>query len=550
MMKLQIMTRRHRMTKKWMHRSLTFSFILVLLISTVIQDNHIYAQGKQLQVSGEILYLREGPGLSYSILETLEQGDELSYIEQNGDWIHVKANGKEGWVASWLTTTLETGNDTENKIIVSQVDHLNIRSEPALSAAVLGQLSTGQQATYKKQQDNWIEIEVNDITGWVSNEYVAINNFEKQTTNPDLSEQTMPVQASSKQDIQYFTIQVDAVIIRNEADLNAKQITTAKKGTSYKILQRQGNWLQIKLSKEKKGWVYSFYGTVSEGQNIPQGNDKTKSTNNAHTQFVTIIYNGTNLREQPTTDAEVVTRADAGQSFKIISFDNEWYEVQVKNKRSAYVASWVVTVTNKIGNQVQDSNLKTKETPRKKGTLNGVTIVVDAGHGGNDKGTTGARGTDEKDITLQTAAILASKLNAAGAEIIMTRESDEYIDLRKRVSVAHQHNADAFISIHYDATDDSSISGFTTYYMNSNQAALAQTVHAALSKKIQLRDRGAQPGNYLVLRENRQPSILIELGYLSNPSEEREVLKSQFREQATLGIYNGLLNYFDDQLAQ
>jgi N-acetylmuramoyl-L-alanine amidase len=68
-----------------------------------------------------------------------------------------------------------------------------------------------------------------------------------------------------------------------------------------------------------------------------------------------------------------------------------------------------------------------------------------------------------------------------------------------------------------------------------------------LAKKINLRDRGAQPGNYLILRENRQEAILIELGFLSNPSEERTLTTEKFREQASLGIYNGVVNYFDNQ---
>lgn len=144
--------------------------------------------------------------------------------------------------------------------------------------------------------------------------------------------------------------------------------------------------------------------------------------------------------------------------------------------------------------------------------------------------------------------LLTSKLRSAGADVILTRESDIYVDLRKRVSISHQNGADAFISIHYDATEDSSISGFTTYYTNSYQQELAEYVHNGLSEKVTIRDRGVQPGNYLVTRENKQPAILIELGYLSNPSEERIVTTDYYREQATLGIYQGILDYFDAQL--
>ncbi len=127
----------------------------------------------------------------------------------------------------------------------------------------------------------------------------------------------------------------------------------------------------------------------------------------------------------------------------------------------------------------------------------------------------------------------------------MTRESDEYVALRKRVSIGHQYEADAFISLHYDATDNSSISGFTTYYLNGNQKGLAESIHSGLASKIDLKDRGTQQGNYLVLRENRQKAVLIELGFLSNVSEERVITTEKFREQATLGIYQGILDYFE-----
>ena len=83
--------------------------------------------------------------------------------------------------------------------------------------------------------------------------------------------------------------------------------------------------------------------------------------------------------------------------------------------------------------------------------------------------------------------------------------------------------------------------------MNSNQKGLAEAIHDGLSSKLDLRDRGTQQGNYLVLRENRQKAVLIELGFLSNSSEERVITTAKFREQATLGIYQGILNYFNEQ---
>ena len=206
-------------------------------------------------------------------------------------------------------------------------------------------------------------------------------------------------------------------------------------------------------------------------------------------------------------------------------------------------AKWVVST----GTVAQvDTPTQPKTSSRSKGTLKGLTIVVDAGHGGNDRGTTGLQGTDEKVLTLMTAESLAAKLKAAGANVVMTRESDTYISLRKRASIGQQSNVDAFISLHYDANPDSSITGFTTYYTHSNQKAIAASVNEGLASAVTLRNRGAQPANFLVLRENKANSILIELGFLSNPTEERMLTTDVFREQATHGIYQGLLDYFNE----
>ena len=135
--------------------------------------------------------------------------------------------------------------------------------------------------------------------------------------------------------------------------------------------------------------------------------------------------------------------------------EDDWYKIALPNEQIAYVANWVVTM-----NTTADTSEEKPKESRKKGTLKGVTIVLDPGHGGNDHGTTGTRGTAEKDITTTTVELLKSKLRAAGADVVLTRESDVYVDLRKRVAISHQTNADAFISIHYDAIEDSSVTGY------------------------------------------------------------------------------------------
>lgn len=486
-------------------------------------------------VSGEILHLREGPGLSYPILETLDRGQKLKAIKKEGDWLHVQKGDTKGWVASWLVKEAnQTTQETSNKIVISQVNRLNLRAEPSLSAAVYTKLAIGAEAKFLQQQQDWIQIEYGDFIGWVAADYVVMNELSPKTES---TEQSTAPPIVNDIDPNTFTVTVDAVNVRKKPDLTAKKLGTAKKNEQYKVLNRQNNWVEIQFTDKQKGWIYSFYGTFTI-QAAESANDGASSLSN----YVTIIYNDTKLRESASTSSPVVERANAGQTYQIIGVEEDWYQIDIGEK-TAYVANWVVTT-----NEPKTENTVKKKIPRKKGTLKGVTIVLDPGHGGNDRGTTGVRGTAEKEINTLTADLLTSKLRAAGADVILTRESDTYVDLRKRVAISHQYAADAFISIHYDAIDDSSVSGFTTYYTNTYQQELAEYVHAGLAEKVTLRDRGARAGNYLVLRENRQPAILLELGYLSNAGEERAVTTDHYREQATLGIYQGILNYFDAQI--
>lgn len=504
---------------KIIHKMIIF-FISIALFIPVI---HAYAQENGVTVNVSSLKVRSGPGLTYDIIGSVKQNEKLMVIGKENDWLQIQYKDSSGWVASWYTTS-ET-IEMENKQIISKVNKLNVRTEPALSSAVIGQLQEGDQFTALKIEGDWIEIDYNDEKGWVFNDYV---NIVTQEVKNDLEPVT-----SSKEEL--FIISVDALNVRAKADLSSKKIGQVVKNQSFAILNKDHNWIQIELENGKKGWVYSFYGNFS--------NQVEPSNSSSPNETIKILYNGTNLRAENTTSSDVIARVDAGESFSVLEQIDDWYKIELADKTPAYVASWVVS----SGNSLTTPATELVEQ-RKKGTLNGLTIVVDAGHGGNDRGTTGALGTDEKDITLLTAELLSAKLRAAGANIIMTRESDVYVDLRKRVSIAHQAAADAFISLHYDAIDNSSVRGFTTYYMHDYQKELATYVHKGLGGMVSLNDRGTQPGNYLVLRENKQKAILIELGYLSNPNEERQVTSDQFREQATYGIYKGIINYFDAQI--
>lgn len=492
------------------------------------------ADNGEVSATGATVNIRTGPGLSYEVIGAMKQGDKAQQISRSGDWIEIRHGNREGWVASWLVQA-GTTEERPQQVAVASVDSLNIRAQASLSAAVLSKMNAGDQAEVIANHGDWIEVQFRNTRGFVSSQYI---NLAAGNEAPAESDNAEPLEQLSS-----FRIAVDALNVRSEPSLNAEIQGSATKGQMFQVLALEGNWVHLKLSEQETGWVYAFYGELSD-QPVEQSASVTEDT--SYPPVVTVLTNGTNLRAQANTSSEVVTRADAGTKLTVTGKEGQWYSVETPDNEQAYIADWVVTTDETAVQATAEAAV----ADRKPGTLNGLTIVLDPGHGGNDGGTVGVRNTIEKDLTLKTAEILSHHLRAAGAEVVMTRQSDVYVDLRKRVAESHQAGADAFVSIHYDATDDSSVSGFTSYYQHDYQKQLAEHINGGLAGKLTLNDRGARKGNYLVLRDNRQAAVIVELGFLSNFNEERIVSSDQFREQAALGLYNGLISYFDAQLSE
>jgi len=222
-----------------------------------------------------------------------------------------------------------------------------------------------------------------------------------------------------------------------------------------------------------------------------------------------------------------------------------------------------------------------------------VVVAVDAGHGGQDPGATGPRGTHEKDVVLPIARLLAERINGEpGMRAVLTRNRDEFLVLRDRIKRARVAKADMFISVHADSIANHDVTGASVYILSergaTNESArwlaerenaadlmggvtlddkdntlasvlldlsqsanisasmtAAQRVLAALDNVGQVRKAQVQQAGFVVLKSPDIPSMLVETAYISNPSEELR-LKSP-RQQANLAdaIFAGVRNYFE-----
>lgn len=217
-------------------------------------------------------------------------------------------------------------------------------------------------------------------------------------------------------------------------------------------------------------------------------------------------------------------------------------------------------------------------------------IVIDPGHGGHDTGTIGPHGLMEKDLCLDVALRLGHEIEEKlpGAEVVYTRKDDTFIPLEQRTAIANEAKADLFISIHANSSHDEAARGIETYYLNfatseesmevaarenalsqeslhdlqdiikkiarnekvEESKELASDIQDSLTHRLQLvsqneRNRGVKKAPFVVLIGANMPSVLSEISFISNPSDERLLKKTDQRQRVADGLYRGIASYLE-----
>lgn len=281
---------------------------------------------------------------------------------------------------------------------------------------------------------------------------------------------------------------------------------------------------------------------------------------------------------------------------KIIKRDNEYYvpiddffnilSVHGSGSHSIDYTTMSITLgskTKKISKPIVVADLIKEKNKWKLDT-----IIIDPGHGGKDPGAIGYRGTKEKDITLDVAKRLVKKIERnMNINTILTRDEDVFIRLEDRTKLANSENGKLFISIHANSAEDRRANGFETYMIGTNKnaaavrtaarenavldlengntkkltdealikATIAQSgfangseqfaalVQEEMNKRLQSKDRGVKQAGFYVLAYASMPNVLIELGYISNPSEEKKLKSSQYKDALATSIYRAIEQY-------
>lgn len=173
-----------------------------------------------------------------------------------------------------------------------------------------------------------------------------------------------------------------------------------------------------------------------------------------------------------------------------------------------------------------------------------VVVMVDPGHGGKDPGALGLGGLREVDVILPIAQQVASLLEQQGIQAIMTRNSDYFVDLAPRVTMAEQANANLFVSIHANSMGMGrpDINGLETYYYANGQR-LAQTIHNNILQSLDVKNRGVRQARFYVLRKTSMPSVLVEVGFVTGREDAAKLSNPAYRSQMAQAIARGILQY-------
>ncbi len=465
-------------------------FVLLLTVLWYKPVNSYAAAYHFAVVNADSLNVRKAPGTDSKVIGKLKENEQVKWSENKNGWKKVHFGEQTGWVsAEYLSDSSITGTNTAST--------LNIRNTP--DGKKIGSIPKGSAVSILGEEAGWYQIRYEGIDGWVSKQYISKVNTN--STNADSG-------------VSYY-VNATSLNVRQTASTKSEIITSLKTNTVVKVIETSGSWAKIK-SGATTGWVVKAYLSTEQ-------NDAVKE------EKIVLLKNA-NLRKGPGTSYPVVTLAKAGAIYTKVDRQMDWYKLQMADGTHVWVASWLAADPKNDASAVKKSD-----------ALKGKTIILDAGHGGRDPGASGLY-HKEKTLTLGTTLLAAEMLEAGGAKVILTRNDDVYLSLAKRVEISNSRKADAFVSLHYNAGPKSS-KGLITFYHKDKK--LAASIQNELVENVGLKNGGTRTNDFYVLKHNNKPSVLVELGFLSNPMEENIISKQAYQQKSARGIYEGLAAYFE-----
>ncbi|RID89544.1 hypothetical protein D1953_00025 [Peribacillus asahii] len=448
-------------------------------------------RGLVVQDSTNVYAQAEG---NADVLKSYPEGSILKYASFNDDWYICKVYVNGVATTSFINKEdVETIDSEQMTLTGIANDELSVYSKATTNSNVLKSYVQGSVLKYKTFSSEWYEATIYS-SGKAVKGYISTTDVEDSVTPQESLSGVTPTKVS----------------VYAKASTSSKKLKSYSSGTTLKYKTFTSEW---------------YVATVYVSGIATKGYIKKSDMEAKGTTYYVYGASSLNIREGAGTNYDIVTAVRKGQAVTLFETKGNWGRIET----SSGITGWA------------SLSYLTKTKPSQ--GLEDRVIVIDAGHGGKDPGAYYI----EKNLTLQTAKQLQTLLKKAGAKVVMTRSTDTYLTLAQRVAVSHNNKADAFVSLHYNSSSSSSAKGIETFYWatNVNEKTLAQYVQAEVVKQTGLSNRGVRTGNFHVIRENKKPAILVELGFLSNTTERNKVSTEAYQYKSAVGIYKGLEKYFD-----
>ncbi|MEX0686378.1 MAG: N-acetylmuramoyl-L-alanine amidase [Balneolales bacterium] len=335
-------------------------------------------------------------------------------------------------------------------------------------------------------------------------------------------------------------------------------------GIRLKVTGKIGNLYRVKLSNSMTGWLPTHFGELlPDSTPYPTAFAGSISATGGLTNDIITISLGQRLPyisrqlNNPTrieidifgakSNTNWITHHLAAKGIENVT----WEQVEAEQYRLTielnYDNHWGYEIGYSIGTSLRISVNRPPIIDYNK-ILEGLTIVIDPGHGGANRGALGASGVVEKEITLSVSQKVETLLKERGAEVVMTRTDDSNIAMHQRVDMVKSSGAHALVSIHANSigvtTNPDNVRGTSTYYRHIGSQHLANSMYSSMLE-LGFREFGVIGSfNFSLNALTEMPNVLVEMGFLSHPEEEMNLLDEEFQFKIAKKIVEGLENYF------
>jgi len=544
--------------RKLFFLSLIWTVLFILMIPAASSVAGAVSSPVHTEVQVNLLNLRTGPSTAYTRIQGLPSGTPLEVLFQEKEWLLVRLkDGTTGWVDGKYTGFASNLADKLPPVIGEKatvtVNLLNVRLGAGLNYQRINQLHLHDTVTVYFHESDWVLVRLADGTsGWVYREYTSFTPQAAGTEPqiPDINATgenppSAPHQLTSTEEEEQYPYKVivtsTPLPLREQPQLNSTPLGELTKGMILTVLDKtKEDWLQVELPDGRQGWVAGWCT-----QKLEEDKNSEEKGADPFIRLAAVTADILRVRSGPGLDYTQTGRVFCGNHLLIQQEQNGWYYVRTPTGQYGWVSSEYTTPINIVSRG--NSSAKAYDVTQSQN----ITVVIDPGHGGQDKGATGVSGLKEKNINLTVSLYLEELLRARGFNVVMTRKNDTSLTLAERAALAEKAKADLFISIHANASlNNKYASGTETYYYQNKKTSpqslyLASLIQQEVSAALKLPSLGVKKAPFHVLRETSMPAALVELAFLSNAVDETILASDHCLKLATEALYRAVLRYYN-----